>query len=324
MFNMPVLDCSHVPAAFREPYIVKGYRRTDTSLWECFKYMFVLHNELGNIWTHFIPLLIWLYWLYCLSFQLDFTDPFWYPLLAIWMGGCSYAFCSSMAHGFGSKSIATRHICFMIDYQGISLYLLGGSIAFYFYERPVGSWLFGHKWCFIALFTALAINAALMSSLSRFHWRKQRLLVRIGFFTLSCVVGGTPFIGRLCSLQELSTLDTLPLHCCTYFTSSIALFFYASKFPERLKAAAGKFDYFLNSHQLFHIAAAMATSLQFHTLLIDAIARQTVLTKDPYYLPDIYSTLMPMLVMSLGGVCIVLLLGVPFFKRPSEANRSYM
>ena len=140
-----LLNCNTVSSVFLEPYIVSGYRKTDTSLWECVKYMFVLHNDFGNFWTHFIPLWIWLYWLYCLSFQLNFMDPFWYPLLAIWAGGCSYAFCSSMAHAFGSKSIATRQICFMIDYQGISLYSLGASIAFYFYERPVGSWLFEHK-----------------------------------------------------------------------------------------------------------------------------------------------------------------------------------
>ena len=316
---MPKADLLHrerVSPVFWEPYIINGYRRTDTSLWQCFKYMFVLHNDLGNIWTHFIPLLIWLYWLYCLSFQLDFTDPFWYPLLAIWIGGCSYVFCSSMAHAFGSKSIATREICFMIDYQGISMYTLGGGIAYYFYERPVGSWLCDHKWCFVGLYTSMSLSATLTASLTRFYWMNWRFWLRAGSYMFPYIFGYLPLLARFYTCYSIGDqclpADSLTLHNIAFVVSLIMVFFFISKIPEKM--APGRFDYFPQSHQLFHIMSSLLTTLQFYVLPMDATARRNELMKDSYYHPDVYSTLIPFLVVFIVGGLIVTVLGVLLVK----------
>ncbi len=124
-----------IDRVFWEPYIVTGYRKTNTSFWECVKYAFILHNDLVNFWSHFLPCVCWAIWLYYLSFEYDFTDPFFFPLLAIWFGSCSSAFCSATAHFLACKSLKTRQVAFMIDYLGIALFSTGGFIAYYFYER---------------------------------------------------------------------------------------------------------------------------------------------------------------------------------------------
>ena len=79
--------------------------------------------------------LLWIVWLPYISCRLDLSDPFWYPLLTLWLGQAIIFLPSSMAHLFGYKSKLYRNICFIFDYHGISSNMMGGSIMCYFYER---------------------------------------------------------------------------------------------------------------------------------------------------------------------------------------------
>ena len=308
---MELLNREAISPVFWEPYIINGYRRTNTSLWECIKYVFVLHNDFGNFWSHFIVIWIWLYWLYRLSFQLDFTDPFWYPLITIWISGCGYVLGSSVAHGLSTKSILTRQICFMMDYHGISLYSFGAGIAYYFYERPLNDWVFEHKWCYVVLNIAVTVMATPLSSLSRFYGRRWRYWLRVGSFVAPYIVASCPFWGRFYTCWRIgeSCIDeTLPLHYVTLLISYIVPLLFVMKLPERL--APGKFDYFFHSHQLFHVAAVAGTSLQFYVLFLDSIARRNELSTDPYYFPTLYSTFVPFAIVFVSGSLIVAVMGV--------------
>ena len=58
----------------------------------------------------------------------------------------------------------------------------------------------------------------------------------------------------------------------------LLVFHFVTKIPERL--APDKFDIFIQSHQLFHVFAALAMTNQLTVIMIDSKARRDVLTKD--------------------------------------------
>ena len=88
-----------------EPYIHTGYQPVNISTWKCIKYIFVFHNDWGNFWTHFVTFWMWLTWLNFKLYQLDLSDPFWYPFLILWIGGCLYVLGSSIVHAFAKNHL---------------------------------------------------------------------------------------------------------------------------------------------------------------------------------------------------------------------------
>ena len=311
-----------ISPVYWEPYIVRGYRRTNTSFLQCIKYAFILHNDVGNFWTHFIPAVVWLTWLCALSFKLDFTDPYWYPLLALWVGACCYAFCSSAAHFLACKSLMTRQVAYMIDYQGITLYSVGGFIAYYFYERQIGWSLFSFKWTMLCFSVVVCTSATLTCSLSRFFWEKYRYFVRTGSYALPYIMGLFPFNSRFfycIATGEQCVYETLPLHIMAFSLSLIMVFFFVSKMPERFFPL--RFDYFFHSHQVFHISSAGMTTIQLYFVVIDAHIRREYLSADPYLLPDVYSTLVPFLMVFVLGFFIIGVLGYLVFTERLVSNK---
>ena len=309
--KLSLVQRDRISRIYWEPYIVTGYRRTDISVWDCLRYTLVFHNDVGNFWTHFAFLLVWLAWLAGLSMKLDLSDPFWYPLLLLWFGGCSYAFCSSLAHCMATKSVILRQICFITDYLGIALYGFGGDVAYLFYERAVGSTFYEYKWTLVIVYTLSALNSTALCSLSRFYCGKQRYLLRALSFTLPYLGGVFPFWHRifLCYFHgEQCFGETLHLHVFTCLASFLMIFFFVTKLPER--AFPGKFDYIFHSHQLFHIVSATITSFQFYFVPIDAALRREELLQNPYMSPDLYTTFIPLVIVVLGGLSIVAIFGL--------------
>ena len=318
---MSLVKRDNLSRVFWEPYIFTGYRQTDTTFIQCLKYIFVLHNDWGNFWTHFIPFIAWICWLYKLSFKLDFTSAYWWPLLMLWAGGCSYAFCSSMAHCFGCKSLKARQICFMIDYHGISMYAFGGGVAYYFYERPLDVELFSYTSLFITMYMLISLSATLICSLSRFFWEEYRYFLRAGAYVLPYMAECFPFFSRLsfCISNGNDCLtETLPYHFTAFFISHLMAFFFVSKLPERL--LPGKFDIFFHSHQLFHIAAALVTSIQFYMIPYDASVRRSSLMGDQV-VANIYNTLVPFLAVLTIGFGMVAVFGYLVMKGTLVSNK---
>lgn len=299
-----------ISAVFREPYILTRYRKPNNSYLECLKYIFVLHNDVINFWTHFIPLWLWLGWLSALSFSIDFYDPYWHPLLVLWIGGCVYALCSSIAHGLACKSLLVRQFVFMLDYVGISIYTFAAGLAYYYYQRPVGyaDWLFSYKKTFISISVIFTINSSILCSLTRFFCVKKRYIFRILSFIGPYILGITPFNLRMISCYQTGTEEecvwyTMPFHFVGVIASVLMVFFFISKIPERY--SPGTFDIFCQSHQLFHISAATITTIQFYVIPIDAQVRRQSLTGKGLLVLDSYSTLFAMFIVITAGLLIV-------------------
>lgn len=66
-----LLNASETSSDFREPHIHTDYWPVNISTWKCIKYIFVVHNNWGNFWTHFVTFWMWLAWFYFKLYQLE-------------------------------------------------------------------------------------------------------------------------------------------------------------------------------------------------------------------------------------------------------------
>ena len=321
--SFPLFHRTKIPPYYREPYISAGYRKPNSTVFEAVMYVFVLrNNDCLNFWTHFVPLLAWIAWFWRLSFKVDLSDPYFYPLTCLWFGCCTYTFCSSMAHMLGCMSLQVRQVCFLVDYMGISMYAFSGSLATFFYLYPADSLCFRYKWATLTLFGALCVGATALSGLSRFYWERWRFVIRAGAYALPYTTSSFPAWIRLLMCQFAGrdcTAETHNLHILAIVMIAVLAFFFVSKVPERF--APGRFDTIFQSHQLFHLCAAAASCLHLYTFPIDAAIRRELMSADVNRLPDFYSTILLYAVVNASCLAFVAALSFAVFKGILLSNK---
>ena len=195
----------------------------------------------------------------------------------------------------------------MLDYHGIAMYGFGGDLFSFFHMQPSSSTWGDYKWPILILTMVFAVNATLMCSLTRFFWNKQRFALRIVSYVLPYLSSCAPFAYRLkvcITTGNDCVMETLPFHFIGIVITFIMIFFFVTKIPERF--APGKFDFIGQSHQLFHIAAAVLTTKQMYLLPIEAVLRKGPLSQLTQQLsPDVYSTFLPYLLVQVLGLVTV-------------------
>lgn len=306
-----LLSWREVDPVYREPFIVTGYRRPGSSFYQCLQYTLVLHNEVLNFWTHFTPLLIWLGWLlYLATTWNEFFQPYHYPLLCFWAGACSYAFFSSVAHLFSCKSFVVRTVCFILDYHGIAMYAFGGAISALFYLQPTSSPLFSYKYPILVMQVCLSVLAVLISGLSRFFWKDYRFFIRASAYALPYMCSFCPYLYRVlvCWQYESDCVPETNLwHILSIFLVAMLTFFFVTKIPERFYP--GQFDFYFQSHQIFHVSAALLTSVQMHMLPLELQLRKKHLSEVEDAQPSWETTFLPFLCAEVLGLVVVTVLG---------------
>lgn len=322
---LPTYHRSQIPSLYKEPFIMSGYRKPNPSFFECIRYAFVCHNDVWNFWSHFLPLCIWLSWLYYLSYHYDFSDPYYYPLLCFWLGGCSYVLFSSIAHMFACKSATVRSTCFMFDYLGISVYVAGGGIYSFHHQQPLSSPLYQYEFPVLCLHLLASVSATLISSLTRFYWLKHRFLIRALAYVPSYLSSIVPFMLRMhtcASTGEDCIYATLHLHFISVVLTWVLLFFFVSKVPERF--APGKFDILFQSHTLFHFFSVVLTSIQMYMFPIDTELRKVaLLTKIAPSFETVYLPFLAMIGIGLLQVGLFALLLVKGVLTPNKVELSH-
>ena len=320
-----LLHRSKVPPVYREPFILDGYRKTDTTFTYAFKAIFRWNNDVGNFWTHFIPFCIFFLWLPVeWTLRTDFTDPYFYPFACFWVGACAYSLFSSVAHLFGCVSFKVRSICFFFDYLGIALYTLGGGMVAYFYHLPQNSVLYQYKYPLLAYEVLLAVTATLVTGLSRFYWRRYRFVIRVLAFLLPYINTASPIGVRILTVclptGKECVMETLFHHIICEILTLVLTFFFISKIPERF--APGKFDYVFQSHQVFHVTAAVQTVLIFYMIPIETAVRREGLSKYEVIKPDLFTTFAMYGAAIVGCLVVVLTLSVLVMKEVLKPNKS--
>lgn len=234
------------------PHILKGYRFTESKV-ECIHSVFAFSNEMVNIWSHVIGLVIVLaiaFYFYPLHTNFHLSSNADVLIAAVFFfAACKCLVCSTLWHTM--NSIASQHLMerfACVDYTGISL-LVAASIVTTeytaFYCEPIS------RWTYILLTMSLGIGGIILPWHPTFN-RHDMAWARVAFFVTLALTGFAP-------LAQLSY--TRSFEWCLYFYApvmkSILVYFvgacvYASKVPERW--APGLFDYFGGSHNIWHLA----------------------------------------------------------------------
>ncbi|TLS26776.1 hypothetical protein PpBr36_05419 [Pyricularia pennisetigena] len=235
------------------PHILKGYRFSETKL-ACIKSgMFGISNELVNIWSHALGLVLVLavaFYFYPTSpnFSLSTkTDVF--IAAVFFFAACQCLVCSTIWHTM--NSIADAHLISSlacVDYTGISM-LIAASIMTTeytaFYCDPMS------RWIYMSLTAILGVGGVILPWHPRFNGADMAW-ARVAFYVS---LGATGFLPIL--QLSLTRGAEYVYEFYTPIAESIAVYvfgalIYASKIPERWYP--GCFDYFGGSHNLWHLA----------------------------------------------------------------------
>uniref|UniRef100_A0A1I8HMT6 Adiponectin receptor protein n=1 Tax=Macrostomum lignano TaxID=282301 RepID=A0A1I8HMT6_9PLAT len=209
-------------------FLVEGHRPQLGTFANCFRSIFRVHTETGNIWTHMLG---------CIAFtsmavyffsrpasqvrlqeKLVFSAFFFGAILCL---GFSFLFHTVYCHSERIGRLFNK-----LDYCGIALLTMGSFVP----------WLYYGFYC--------------------------RLVAKVVYLTLIGLLGTAAIV--------VSILGWLSLMAVLYITGAVI---YAARFPERL--FPGKFDIWLQSHQIFHVFVIVAAIVHFHGILRVANYRLT-------------------------------------------------
>ncbi|CAH8547433.1 unnamed protein product [Schistosoma margrebowiei] len=246
-------------------FLLRGHRPQLPSFRECFRSIFRLHTETGNIWTHLIGFVCFLilsisflvhpglniHWQEKMVVQVFFTSA----ILAL---GFSWLFHTVYCHSERVGKLFNK-----LDYVGISLLVIGSFIpwihySFYCYNS--------FKLVYILAVLILGGFCAFVCTQDYFlspTYRAARALLFIAL-GLSGVVPCVHYI-LIEDLQEgvhYSALGWLILMAVLYISGATI---YALRIPERLYP--GKFDIWFQSHQIFHVFVVLAALVHLNGIM---------------------------------------------------------
>lgn len=266
-FSAPSLQLRHVRSAihlypFEEipkylqdnPYITAGYC-CYLSAKGCLKTMFVLSNELVNIWTHLGMVFIWMALLLYDQIYLIRTyggkqeDRFIHFMYVVCVVLCMSA--SAGYHTFTghvSKSVCTKW--HRLDVCGIIIGMLGCYIPGIHY----GYWCRATpKYAYLSLVIVMILISVFVITHPRYlteSWKHKR----IAHLSSLVLFGIVPAAHWVITTEKSEVAIFFPYIRNLYLILGLALLVYISRFPERL--LPGKFNLIGSSHNIWHILTA--------------------------------------------------------------------
>lgn len=234
------------------PHILKGYRFHQGKL-ECVRSVLSLSNELVNIWSHAIGLVIVLtiaFYFYPTSANFsNYTKSDVFIAAIFFFAACKCLVCSTMWHMMSSiaeQNLMERFAC--VDYTGISL-LVAASIMTTeytaFYCEPVS------RWVYMLTTASLGVGGVILPWHPTFN-RADMAWARVCFYVSLSATGFFPVFQLVLTRGPVwAAYFYAPIakSVLVYLTGAVL---YACKVPERWWP--GMFDYVGGSHNLWHIA----------------------------------------------------------------------
>lgn len=236
------------PSWTLSPFILGSYRKKSTFR-EAFASIFAWHNETGNIMTHLVGLIIFMGLLVRDLFVRN-LPPHHRIIHGAMLIAAQYCMGSSTVyHIILPVSQRTSEIALNCDMGGIALcivtiFAVGLHYAYWCHED------LGHMYlCIVGVLSVVLVVLPNVQAFQRLH-RHAIPFLYFGFVVFALVplvhwvilVGG-PFsvLGQLWFFRILSAGISL----------MVGFFFWATRFPE--SKWPGKFDFFCQSHQIWHI-----------------------------------------------------------------------
>jgi len=242
------------------PYIISSYRPPCYSYKACYKSLFYVHNETGNIYTHLIGTVLFTLFYGFTAFQYipSFKELDSLEITSIIMsvvGGFICMYFSSHFHLFSSHSLKVNRNWLTCDFIGIVslIYTTGLPLSYYsFYCLPE----FRVKYMAVS---AIVGAVSLVSMLNPVFSKDEYRLIRSGLFLVLAISELLPIGYAIIFFKKSVLVNYLSLYFVIAGTSMylLGLILYAKRIPEIYYP--GKFDVWGHSHQLFHTLILLAS-----------------------------------------------------------------
>lgn len=281
-------NVSDVPPGLHESFVRTGYRKPNSTTWECLQSLFYVNNESFNMWSHIIAVLYFIvrYTVVLLELRQPSSPQrdFYWPMLSSFIGTITVYTLSVTAHVFNSKSEKMHRVFYFFDYAGISIYTFTSGQVMYYYNRPTNTqWrIFESAVMYTFLGAGLSFLATFYSCKSKVHLQKYGPVIRIiAVFAGWINTVLAPTVGvTMCSCHDVTKCQSFVScnellvtyywrHC---FCSVAGGVIYGSRLPERL--LPGTFDIIGSSHHFLHIFGALSTEYAFKILEVALESRR--------------------------------------------------
>jgi adiponectin receptor len=242
-------------------HLLYGHRPELSSAAECFKSIFRIHTETGNIWTHMIGFFV------CLVITFVFyVNPLCdnchseallqdkLVFLCFFVGAMVCLLCSTLFHTMSCHSEFVSDVFLKLDYAGIAILICGSSITWLYFGFYCE---FYHKITYISAMSVLGdltIILTMMEKINGPEYRTFRASLFVGLgLTSALPVMHLMYVHGLEYVIEKGALYNFLIASALYATGTCL---YAARIPERF--LPGKFDIWFQSHQIFHILVVAA------------------------------------------------------------------
>ncbi|KAJ1780714.1 hypothetical protein LPJ59_007210 [Coemansia sp. RSA 2399] len=251
---------SELPEWMRDnKYILSGYRQPTNSFRKCFASWFYVHNETGNIMTHLVGALGFA--ALCLTatqgLLAEFPTINWRDVTTLYMflvGAIGCMGTSAMYHTVTCHSPRVQRACNKCDYVGIVLFIVSSSVAilcYLFYCHP------RLRLFYLTLVFALGALTVVLVMTPHFGTPEYRpirvvIFVALGISIVIPAIHAYWLFGWEYILHAIQVPYTVAMGATYILGGTI----YGARVPERWWP--GRFDYWLHSHQIFHVFVVVA------------------------------------------------------------------
>lgn len=253
-------------------FLRKGHRPPLPNFKECFKSIFRIHTETGNIWTHLLGVVAFIglafYFVLRPSEEIDHQEKAVFMTFfagAIVCMGLSFTFHTVCCHQ--NKFIGQLFAKF--DYCGIAFLTVGSFVPWLYYSFYCD---YTPKVVYLTIVCILGVSAVIVSLWDKFGTPSLRPF-RAGVFIVFGLSGIAPAThysivnGWEKSISE-AAIGWLVFMGVLYITGALL---YAFRIPERF--FPGKVDILFHSHQLFHCFVIAGAFVHYHGISNMALYR---------------------------------------------------
>nr|CAH8839769.1 unnamed protein product [Trichobilharzia regenti]CAH8839772.1 unnamed protein product [Trichobilharzia regenti] len=270
-----VVNHRSLPAWLRDNDFILHYHRPQlNTFWACFKSIFRVHTETGNIWTHLLG---------CGSFfaiaifSLVQSEVFiqWQEKLvfsAFFFGAVVCLGFSCLFHTLSCHSKTIGRLFNRLDYTGIAFLNIGSFIPYLYYSFYCMLWARLFYMVLVVVLGTASIIVSMHPSFTTPRYRPLRagVFMGLGLSALIPCIHTIILDGFLNSIFQ-GSLGWLVLMAILYLSGATI---YAVRVPERI--FPGRFDIWFQSHQIFHVFVVAAALVHYHGLVKLADYRLTV------------------------------------------------
>ncbi|KAM5205451.1 adiponectin receptor protein 1 isoform 1-T9 [Hipposideros larvatus] len=245
-------------------YLLHGHRPPMPSFRACFKSIFRIHTETGNIWTHLLGFVLFLFLgiLTMLRPNMYFMAPLQEKVVfgMFFLGAVLCLSFSWLFHTVYCHSEKVSRTFSKLDYSGIALLIMGSFVPWLYYSFYCSP---QPRLIYLSVVCVLGISAIIVAQWDRFATPKHRQ-TRAGVFLglgLSGVVPTMHFTiaEGFVKATTVGQMGWFFLMAVMYITGAGL---YAARIPERF--FPGKFDIWFQSHQIFHVLVVAAAFVHFY------------------------------------------------------------